>query len=73
VGRKSWHAPAGELLEALAAALNACDEAGIAVRLRHGIVFTSAGYVLPLGNGGWAARTLNYSEFSPLDGDEGAG
>lgn len=52
------------LLSALAAALNACDEAGIGTRLRHGIVYTSRGYVLPLKDGIWGARTMNYTEFS---------
>ncbi len=51
------------LLDALAAALNACDRAGLRVKLKHGIVFTTAGYVLPTGDE-WAARTLAYTPFS---------
>lgn len=54
------------LLGAVAEALNACDSAaGTGVRLRHGIVMTARGYVLPLANGRWAARTKNYTEFTP--------
>jgi hypothetical protein len=59
--------PAG-LLAALAAALNACDDAGLDVRLKHGAVYTGHGYVLPLAGGRWAARTLTYTEFSPATG-----
>jgi hypothetical protein len=60
------------LLAALATALNACDKAGLRVRLRHGIVMTSHGYVLQVKNGKWAARTLDYQAFppSPWRGDE---
>ena len=52
------------LLASVAAALNACDAAGFEVRLKHGAVMTRVGYVLPLGDGKWAARTLNWSPFS---------
>lgn len=55
----------------LAAALNACEAAGITVRLKHGAVYTRYGYVLPLTDGRWAARTLLYTEFTPPDdGDD---
>lgn len=60
--------PAG-LLNALAAALNACEAAGMAVRLKHGAAYTRHGYVLPLGDNRWAARTLLYTEFTPPDDD----
>ena len=61
---------AGTLLAAVAAALNACDAAGFEVKLKHGAVMTRVGYVLPLGDGKWAARTLNWSPFSaPLADD----
>lgn len=45
------------LLDRLAAALNACDRAGLDVKLKHGIVIAKAGYVLPI-NDKWAARLL---------------
>ena len=58
------------LLASVAAALNACDAAGFTVRLKHGAVMTRVGYVLPLGDGKWCARTLNWSPFSaPLADD----
>lgn len=57
------------LLTGVAAALNACDEAGLRVKLKHGIVFTRAGYVLPVGDG-WAARTLAYTPFGQQDADD---
>lgn len=55
---------AEELLVSVAAALTACDAAGYEVKLKHGAVMTRVGYVLPLGDGEWAARTLNWTEFS---------
>ena len=58
------------LLTAVAAALNACDAAGYEVKLKHGAVMTRVGYVLPLGDGKWCARTLNWSPFSPPPGDD---
>lgn len=63
------HVPADpeSLLSSLATALNACDSADIRIRLRHGIIMTRQGYVLPLQDGTWAARTLNYDPFSPPD------
>lgn len=56
------------LLTRLAAALNACERAGLDVTLKHGAVLTRAGYVLPLLNGRWAARTLTYTAFTPPSG-----
>ena len=59
------------LLTAVAEALTACDAAGYAVKLKHGAVMTRVGYVLPLGDGEWCARTLNWSPFSAqASGDE---
>ena len=57
------------LLGAVADALNACQAAGIDVKLKHGAVMTQLGYVLPIGNG-WAARTRAYTEFTPPPGDD---
>ena len=54
------------LLDQLADALNACETAGLRVRLRHGAVYTRHGYVLPTSDG-WGARTLLYTEFAPGD------
>ena len=61
---------AEELLTAVARALNACDAAGYEVKLKHGAVMTRVGYVLPLGDGKWCARTLNWSPFSGQAGDD---
>ena len=61
---------AEELLTAVARALNACDTAGYEVKLKHGAVMTRVGYVLPLGDGKWCARTLNWSPFSGQAGDD---
>ncbi len=61
-------ADAGSLLAAVADALNACEAAGLKPKLRHGIVFSRAGYVLPVSDHQWGARTLRYTEFS--DGGE---
>jgi len=45
------------LLSALAKVLTECERAGIRPKLKHGIVFTEAGYVLPV-KSKWAARPL---------------
>jgi hypothetical protein len=45
------------LLASLASALNRCDRAGLDVKLKHGIVITGAGFVLPVKDK-WAARPL---------------
>jgi hypothetical protein len=58
---------AGALLTAVADALDACMDAGMDVRLRHGVVMAAGkaggGYVLPLKDGRWTARTLAYDPF----------
>ena len=46
------------LLTGVAGALNACTDAGVRVKLRHGIVVAREGYVFPLIGGVWMARTL---------------
>ena len=58
------------LLSAVADALTACEAAGITVKLKHGAVMTPLGYVLPLGDGKWGARTLVWTEFSAASGDD---
>jgi hypothetical protein len=58
----------GALLTNLADALNACADMGMAVRVRHGAVLAEGpdggGYVLPLEDGRWTARTLTYDRFA---------
>lgn len=62
---------AAPLLADVAAALNACEAAGIEVKLKHGAVITRYGYVLPVGDGEWGARTRAYSPFgTPEAGDD---
>ena len=61
---------AGPLLSSVAAALTACEQAGIAVKFKHGAVWTEHGYVFQVGTGTWAARTRAYTEFSPSGSDE---
>lgn len=46
------------LLLTLARLLNECEKCGIRPKMKHGIVFTDAGYVLPAKEGKWAARPL---------------
>ena len=46
------------LLLTLARLLNSCEKCGIKPKLKHGIVYTDAGYVLPAKDGKWAARPL---------------
>lgn len=60
------------LLGAVAVALNACTDAGMRVKLRHGIVEAREGYVLPLIDDRWTARTRTYDPLLPAaeDGDD---
>lgn len=67
--RKHKATPAA-LLSNLATALNALGDAGRPARLKHGIVACRDGYVLPLTDGTWVARTLTYTPFSPPDDDD---
>lgn len=60
--------PAG-LLAAVADAFNACEQAGIPIRLKHGAVYTGHGYVLPAAGDLWVPRTLTWTEFPPDNGD----
>lgn len=47
------------LLHDLAVALNACGKAGLKPELKHGIIYTRAGYVVPFGrDDAWVARSL---------------
>jgi hypothetical protein len=50
------------LLRDLAVALNACEKAGIRPKLKHGIVFTDAGYVMPVKDK-WVSRSLKRKLF----------
>lgn len=70
-GAVDMSSPAG-LLNSVADVLNACADAGIKIKLRHGALLAAEGYVLPLTGGRWTARTLNYDPFItlPLDADE---
>lgn len=60
---------AAKLLGAVADALTACQQAGLKVKLKHGAVYTRAGYVLPARDG-YVARSLEYSPFWPDDLDD---
>lgn len=60
----------GRLLTRLAAALNACDRAGLKTRLCHGgVIETRHGYAIRT-PAGWVARTLAWSEFGHGKGDD---
>jgi len=61
------------LLAAVASALNACEAAGITVKLAHGAVLTPVGYVLPVypdAGERFAVRTMALTEF-PVAADSG--
>ena len=61
---------AGPLLAGLAAALTACEQAGLKPKLRHGgIIETRHGYVVR-GRDGWVARTAAWTEFTPEGGGD---
>jgi len=59
------------LLSVLADALNACEQAGMKPKLRHGgVVETKGGFVIRA-ESGWVPRTLAYTEFTPAaEGDD---
>jgi hypothetical protein len=61
---------AGRLLSLVADALTQCEAGGIAVRFKHGAIFTRVGYVLQIGEKTWAARTLDYTAFPVPAGDD---
>jgi hypothetical protein len=61
---------AGPLLSTVADALTACEKAGIAVKFRHGAVWSEHGYVIQIGEKTWAARTRAYAPFPVAPGDE---
>lgn len=60
------------LLSGVADALNACADAGMKIRVRHGALLAREGYVLPYPGDRWTARTLTYDPFIalPLNADE---
>ena len=45
-------------LLAMAHMLTECEKAGINPKLKHGIIYTDLGYVIPIRDGHWAARPL---------------
>lgn len=63
---------AASLLAAVAGALNACESAGITVKLAHGAVITESGYVFPVGpdDAPWAVRTRMLTKFPVPGGDD---
>jgi hypothetical protein len=69
VGRHKKHKTRRDerlLLVNLAQVLNACDEAGLHVKLKHGVVFSDVGYVLPIKDK-WRARMLRRHAALPLE------
>jgi hypothetical protein len=46
------------ILAAMAYILNAAEKAGLNPKMKHGIIWTDAGYVLPAKGDKWAARPL---------------
>jgi hypothetical protein len=67
VGKAKGGSPV-TLLNNLSQILNACDKAGINLKLtKHGVI-TDIGYVLPIKDG-WVVRTREFTKFSQ-PGDE---
>lgn len=60
-------ASAGRLLQNLADSMNAVSDAGLGLRLTHGIIISKQGYVLPLKGGRWTARDVAYDQFTDMD------
>jgi len=59
------------LLGEVADALNACERAGIMVRLAHGTVVTGHGYVLAVGDPRLGARWQARTRLPPPGSDNG--
>jgi hypothetical protein len=57
VTRKKKKRKQALLLHDLACAINACEKAGLDVKLKCGIVWTDVGFVLPVKDR-WVSRTL---------------
>lgn len=58
-----------ELLNGVADALNACRDAGLNLRIKHGALQCEEGLVLDLPDGSWAARTRAYTPFASAADD----
>lgn len=67
---ESHQANAAWLLEEAAQVLSACAAAGLKLRLRHGILECEEGFILPLDDGSFTARTREWSPFSTTPGDD---
>lgn len=68
--KRSKQQRTAELLNAVADALNACRNAGMNLKFRHGIAQCDEGLVLDLPDGTWVARTRQYTPFpAPVGGD----
>lgn len=59
-----------ELLNNVADALNACRDAGMHLKFRHGIAQCDEGLILDLPDGTWVARTRQYTPFPALAGGD---
>lgn len=62
--KKKTQANTAALLEAAAQALTACRNAGLKLKVRHGILSCEEGLILPLDDGSFITRTRVYTEFS---------
>ena len=69
--RKRHNRTPAALLTRLADALNACEQAGMKVRFRHGAAFSYFGCVLPPEGKGnaWVARSFGKLPQSPVEDD----
>lgn len=68
--QKKTQATPAALLNAAVVALNACHDAGLNLKVRHGILSCPEGLILPLDDGSFVARTRIFTEFSRRDDDE---
>jgi len=57
----------GAMLTALADSMNLLSDSGARIKVRHGYILAESelggGYVLPLKDGRWTARTVTYDPF----------
>lgn len=67
--RRNIPATPAALLQSAAEALNACRSAGLDLKVRHGVIESGEGLLLPLSDGTFVARTRLYTEFPVPEGD----
>lgn len=70
--KKKTQANVAALLESVAQSLTACRDAGLKLKVRHGVLSCEEGLILPLDDGSFITRTRIYTEFSRAALEDGS-